>query len=160
MGYYAWNIFYIWFQLNGLSCIKQFCHHGLCIVLKSIIHPSIGKHNISGGNHSSITWNVHLMERFLFSNKLIFTHSTSNLYATWHDSSFKFQSSKITHLDLWFYAFNRPTCDINQVTNFRDDDIVFIFLCIQSLLLYASWLVIICIQSTIHGMIQITNLWK
>jgi hypothetical protein len=54
----------------------------------------IGKHDISGGHHGSVTWNVHLMEMFLSSNKLIFIHSTSNLYATWHDSNFKFQSFK------------------------------------------------------------------
>jgi hypothetical protein len=73
---------------------QTICRHGLCIVLKSIIHPCIRKHDISGGNHGSVTWNVHLMERFLFSNKLIFIHSTSNLYATWYDSNFKFQLSK------------------------------------------------------------------
>jgi hypothetical protein len=150
--------YYIWFQLNGLSCIKQFVVMVYVFVLKSIIYPCIGKHDISGGNHGSITWNVHLIERFLFSNKLIFIHSTSNLYATWYDLNFN--RPKITHLDQWFYAFNRPTCDMIQITNFRNHDIVSIFLCIQSLLLYASSLVIICIQSAIRGMIQITNLWK
>jgi hypothetical protein len=66
-------------------------------VLKSIIHPCIGKHDISGGNHGYATWNVHLIERFLFSNKLIFIYSTSNLYATWYDLNFN--HPKITHLD-------------------------------------------------------------
>jgi hypothetical protein len=46
--------------------------HVLYIVLMSIIHPHIGKHDVGGGNHGCVRWNVHLVKSFLRSNKINF----------------------------------------------------------------------------------------
>jgi len=52
----------------------------VCIVPHVNYTPHSGKHNVGGGNHDCIRYNVHITERFLCGNKLIFIHSTTNLY--------------------------------------------------------------------------------
>ena len=85
--------------------------HVLCIVRILIIHPHSGKHDVGGGNHCCVRWNVHLMERVLCGNKINF-YSSNNIFLcnigaknflrtltviiciqsaiTCHDSNFKF----------------------------------------------------------------------
>ena len=46
--------------------------HVLCIVSMLFIHPHIVKHDVGGGNHGCVRWNVHLVERFLRGNKINF----------------------------------------------------------------------------------------
>ena len=46
--------------------------HILCIVPMLNIHPHSGKHDVGGGNHDCIRWNVHLAERFLHGNIINF----------------------------------------------------------------------------------------
>ena len=53
----------------------------LCMVPMLIIHPHSVNHDVGGGNHVCVRWNVHLVERFLRGNKINFIHSTTNFYA-------------------------------------------------------------------------------
>jgi hypothetical protein len=39
------------------------------------------KHDVSVGNHGCAKWNVHITERFLRGNEIIFIHQTTNIYA-------------------------------------------------------------------------------
>ena len=43
--------------------------------------PHSVNHDVGGGNHDCVRWNVHLMERFLRGNKINFIHPTTNFYA-------------------------------------------------------------------------------
>ena len=52
----------------------------VCIVHHVNYTPHSGKHDVGGGNHDCVRYNVHLAERFLRGNKLIFIHPTTNLY--------------------------------------------------------------------------------
>ena len=52
----------------------------VCIVPHVNYTPHSGKHDVGGGTHDCVRYNVHLAERFLCSNKLIFIHPTTNLY--------------------------------------------------------------------------------
>jgi hypothetical protein len=52
----------------------MFYAHGLYvlrIVPMLIIHPNVEKHDVGGGNHNCVMWNIHLMERFLRGNKVV-----------------------------------------------------------------------------------------
>ena len=46
--------------------------HALYIVPMLIIQPHSGKHDVGGGNHGCVRWNVYLVERFVCGNKIIF----------------------------------------------------------------------------------------
>ena len=50
----------------------------ICIVPHVNYTPHSGKHDVGGGNHDCVRYNVHLAERFLRGNKLIFIHPTTN----------------------------------------------------------------------------------
>jgi hypothetical protein len=83
-----------------------------------------------------VRWNSQLAERFICGNELVLIHSTIGLYASSRQNVLyvvwpgnlcirsavsggfcAHQHLEITHLDLWFCAFNRPTCDMIQITN-------------------------------------------
>jgi hypothetical protein len=98
------------------------CPHVLCIVLMSIIHPYIGKHNVGEGNHGCARCNIHLVERFLRRNKINFYSFTTNLYATWHQKP-------LCASYHWFYVPNRPSCARIQTSNFEEDMVVSIWRC-------------------------------
>jgi hypothetical protein len=87
--------------------------HVLCIVLMSIIHSHIVKHDVGGGNHGCVRWNVHLVERYFRSNKINIFHPVTNFYATLVSKTF------LRVLTNDFYASNRPSRDMIQISNFR-----------------------------------------
>ena len=55
--------------------------HVVWIVPMLIIYSHSRKHDVGGGNHVCVRWNVHLVERFLRGNKINFIHPTTNFYA-------------------------------------------------------------------------------
>ena len=58
-------------KTRSSPCFYAYGLYVLCIV-PMFIHPHIGKHDAEGSNHSYVRWNVHLVERFLYCNKINF----------------------------------------------------------------------------------------
>ena len=109
--------------------------------------PHSGKHDVGGGNHDCVRYNVYFAERFLRSNKLIFIHPTTNLYATSAPKTFDHSSA---HFDHRFYAPNRLYHAMIQISNFGEDEIVSMFYACGLHLLYIAPMLIIHPRSEKH----------
>ena len=63
--------FQIFEKTRSSSCVYACSLHVLCIVPMLIIHTHILKHDVGGGNHGCLRWNV----------RIYMQHGTKNLYA-------------------------------------------------------------------------------
>jgi hypothetical protein len=77
----------------------------LCIVRSHVNHttPIVKTHDVGGGNHCCVRWNVHLVEIFLRGNKI-------NFYSSNHSFICNVGAKNLSaHHDQWFYVSNLPS---------------------------------------------------